>query len=117
MASIVIAIAVSNSMDETTKFPKPAVLPVDAARTTIEGNKGGETKVPETDYGIGFCNFYFPPLNQPVCVLVLGNLAMKSFAELTGKEKSTERPRWICVPAARRGGCLPFSPLASSLAS
>ena len=42
--------------------------------------------------------FPSPYLNQPGGVL--GDLAMKSFSELTGKEKSSERLRWICVPAA-----------------
>ena len=37
---------------------------------------------------------------------VLGNLAIKSFSELTGKEKSTELLRWICVPAAAVLGVL-----------
>ena len=31
---------------------------------------------------------------------------MKSFSELTGKEKSTELLRWICVPAAAVLGVL-----------
>ena len=31
---------------------------------------------------------------------------MKSFSELTGKEKSIERLRWICVPAAAVLGVL-----------
>ena len=31
---------------------------------------------------------------------------MKSFSELTGKEKSTERLRWVCVPAAAVLGVL-----------
>lgn len=31
---------------------------------------------------------------------------MKSFSELTGKEKSTELLRWLCVPAAAVIGVL-----------
>ena len=45
-------------------------------------------------------------MNQPVSVLDLENQSMKSFAELTGKEKSTERLRWVCVPAAAVLGVL-----------
>ena len=45
-------------------------------------------------------------MNQPAGIRVLGNLAMKSFSELTGKEKSTELLRWICVPAAAVLGVL-----------
>ena len=45
-------------------------------------------------------------MTLPVGVLVFVNLAMKSFSELTGKEKSTELLRWVCVPAAAVLGVL-----------
>ncbi len=69
-------------------------------RLTKEGRD-----VPANQFGWGYHNRDHGA-TLPVGVLVFVNLAMKSFSELTGKEKSTELRRWLCVPAAAVLGVL-----------